>query len=77
MNFNYTDVYNSIYKEIKREFIPHEKAHYAALKISDAIMDIYLLTREKEEGLQKLISETVSSMLESAELSMIGSSESE
>lgn len=39
---NYTEVYNSIYNAIKTDLIPHEVAHGASLRISDAINGIYM-----------------------------------
>ncbi len=41
---NYTHLYNKIYSAIKTDDIPHDKAHRSALRIADAINDIYIYT---------------------------------
>ena len=42
MSFDYTQVYKDIYNVIKKDNIPHEQAHNASLKISNALSDLFL-----------------------------------
>lgn len=61
MDFNYTEVYKKIYKEIKTDQISHDKAHRAALKITNTIMDIYAITLDEKNKLSDVVLETISS----------------
>ena len=55
MNFNYTKVYKDIYGVIKKDNIPHEDAHKAAIKITEAVLDIYMFTEQYPSGLTDII----------------------
>ena len=44
---NYTDTYRRIYETISNLDIPHEKAHRAALKITDSLSEIYLYSNRQ------------------------------
>jgi hypothetical protein len=41
----YTENYKQIYAEISKAGMPHEKTHKAALRIADAINDIFIYTK--------------------------------
>lgn len=43
---DYTSIYREVYSVIKKDNMPHEIAHNASLRISEAISDIYLFTKE-------------------------------
>jgi len=62
MSLNYTEVYKKIYKEIKTESIPHTLAHSNALKITNSIMEIYVLSLGKNKKLAEVVLDTVSSI---------------
>ncbi len=55
MSFEYTKTYRGIYSMVKKESMPHETAHKAALKITDAILDIYLFAEEYPSELTDII----------------------
>jgi hypothetical protein len=42
---NYTENYNKIYVAISKADLPHEKTHKAALRIADALSDIFIYTK--------------------------------
>ena len=42
---SYTENYNKIYAVICKADLPHEKTHKAALRIADAINDIFIYTK--------------------------------
>lgn len=39
---NYTQVYRQVYSTIKKENVSHENAHKTALRITNALNDLYL-----------------------------------
>ena len=41
---NYTETYNKIYSAISKSNMPHEHLHNAALRITDALNNIYCYT---------------------------------
>jgi hypothetical protein len=41
---NYTENYKKIYTAISKADLPHEKTHKAALRITDALNDIFVYT---------------------------------
>jgi hypothetical protein len=41
----YTENYKQIYAEISKVGMPHEKTHKAALRIADAMNDIFVYTK--------------------------------
>jgi hypothetical protein len=41
---NYTENYKQIYAAISKSKLPHEKIHKAALRITDALNDIFVYT---------------------------------
>jgi hypothetical protein len=41
----YTENYKQIYAEISKAGMPHEKTHKAALRITDALNDIFVYTK--------------------------------
>jgi len=42
---NYTEQYKQIYAAISKANLPHEKTHKAALRIADALNDIFVYTK--------------------------------
>lgn len=44
---DYTDTYRKIYKVVSQLDLPHEKKHSAALRITDALSDIYHYTNRQ------------------------------
>lgn len=44
---SYTENYNKIYAVIRKADLPHEKAHKAALRITDALNDIFVYTNKQ------------------------------
>lgn len=41
---NYTEQYNQIYAAISKADLPHEQTHKSALRITDALNDIFVYT---------------------------------
>lgn len=41
----YTENYKQIYEAISKADLPHEKTHKAALRIADAMNDIFIYTK--------------------------------
>jgi len=56
---DYTSIYRRIYSVIKTDKIPHEEAHKASLKISNALADIYLHSIEQPPEITDIIIETI------------------
>jgi len=44
---SYTENYNKIYAVICKADLPHEKTHKAALRITDALNDIFVYTKKQ------------------------------
>jgi hypothetical protein len=49
---NYTDIYRRIYESVKTEIIDHTDAHYASLRIADAISYLSLSCEKKASTLE-------------------------
>ena len=62
---NYTEVYKKIYNQIKKDYISHEEAHRASLKITNTLMDVYFFTTDKDKGVVDVVVETISEILQS------------
>lgn len=56
---NYTETYRKIYSSIKTETMPHEVAHYAALRITDAISHIYQTSQVYKEETLDIIKDVI------------------
>jgi len=54
---NYTAVYNKIYESLKCDGLVHEEMHRSALKITDAIADLFTMTRQENNRVTESISE--------------------
>lgn len=57
---NYTETYKKIYASIKIDNVTHEIAHNAALRIADAIMDIYQISCVYKEETLDIVKSIVS-----------------
>ena len=58
---NYTDIYRRIYESVKKEIIDHTDAHYASLRIADAVTYLSLSSQQKESTLE-IIKDIVSNL---------------
>jgi hypothetical protein len=59
MEFNYTETYNKIYAILKDDFLSHELTHSTAIKITNAMSDIYLHNKEASEHIATGISDII------------------
>jgi hypothetical protein len=59
MKFNYTEVYRDVYAKIKTDAIPHEEARIAALKIADALLSVYLFSKDNYPEISEVINNTM------------------
>ncbi len=50
---NYTRTYKKIYKKLNQTNLPHEKIHSASLRITEALNDIYVFSKENFPDLTK------------------------
>lgn len=41
---DYTETYNKVYSALQKSNLPHENLHRSALRIADALSDIYCYT---------------------------------
>jgi len=41
---NYTEIYKQIYAAISKANLPHEQTHKSALRIADALNDVFVYT---------------------------------
>jgi hypothetical protein len=44
---NYTETYNKVYSALSESNLPHEKLHTSALRITDALNNIYCYTNKQ------------------------------
>lgn len=44
---NYTETYNKVYSALQKSNLPHENLHRSALRITNALSDIYCYTNKQ------------------------------
>jgi hypothetical protein len=59
MKFNYTQVYRDVYDKIKTDTLPHEEARLAALKIADALLSVYIFSKDNYPEISEVINKTM------------------
>ena len=57
---NYTETYNKVYSDLTKNNLPHEKLHSAALRITNALGDIYCYTNKQFPDMMEDIMNIVS-----------------